>query len=309
MRSQAFARTSFVPVLAIVFASATVSVPLARVPDGRPGLITIDPPGSIDTRPVGISPQGQIVGLYITADGRRHGFLLNRDTYVPIDLSVTYTNAQSINALGQIVGRYDTPDGKMHGYLLSDGVVTTIDFPGAAGFTVVTDINPSGHMVGRYRGVDGKFHGFSLIDGNFTTIDYPGGIGIHGMAINSEGVIAGWYVDPSGRFHGFVLEGGTYTPFDPPGSIMTGTPAGALKINPAGDIVGIYRTASDVPLPCGCSGHGFIYRKGAFTTFDFPDAAVTFNTGINPRGDIVGLYIDRAGRTHGFYAPKGAEDN
>jgi hypothetical protein len=40
------------------------------------GVITLDPPGSVDTRPFGINPQGQIVGLYITGDNTVHGFSL-----------------------------------------------------------------------------------------------------------------------------------------------------------------------------------------------------------------------------------------
>ena len=44
------------------------------------------------------------------------------------------------------------------------------------------------------------------------------------------------------------------------------------------------------------SQHGFIYRNGAFTSFNFLNAISTMNTGIDPRGDIVGLYVDREGR-------------
>src|SRR5229473_454452 len=38
---------------------------------------------------------------------------------------------------------------------------------------------------------------------------------------------------------------------------------------------------------------------GAFTSIDFPGANYTDARGINPRGDIVGLYVG-AGVTHGF---------
>jgi hypothetical protein len=272
-------------------------------------LLSIDPPGSVDTRAFGVSAWGDIVGLYITPDGRTHGFLLSRGEYSTIDVAGSIrTNALAINVLGEVVGRYDSPDNVAHGYLLSHGALTTIDAPDAAGFTVVTDINPSGHLVGRYRGRDGRFHGFSLIDGDFATIDYPDGIGIQGMAINPEDVIAGYYVDAAARFHGFLLDHGSFTTIDPPGSIKTGTDGGVLKINPAGDIAGNYTASGDVPAPCGCSGHGFVYRNGTFSSFDFPGAIATFNQGINPRGDVVGIYMDRAGRRHGFLAPRGAEE-
>src|SRR5260221_14386483 len=56
--------------------------------------------------------------------------------------------------------------------------------------------------------------------------------------------------------------------------------------------------------------HGFLLRKGEFSTIDFPGADVvsTQARGINPQGDIVGLYVskDALGKlhTHGFVATK-----
>jgi hypothetical protein len=75
-----------------------------------------------------------------------------------------------------------------------------------------------------------------------------------------------------------------------------------VKINPAGTLVGCYKTAPGGPQ------HGFIYRNGAFTSFDLPNAISTMNTGVNPQRDIVGIYVDREGRNHGFLAPRGTEE-
>jgi probable HAF family extracellular repeat protein len=295
--------TLHLAILAVAVATTALFTPFAY---GQIRLLTtIDPPNSIDTRAFGINNMGQIVGLYITADNRSHGFLLSHGAYTTIDVPGSIrTNALAINVHGQIVGRYDTPDKRAHGYVLSNGAFTTIDVPGAAGFTTVTDITPSGQMVGRYLGSDGRFHGFSLIDGNFTTIDDPDGIGIQGMAVNRERVIAGYYVDATGRFHGFLLDDGSYTTFDPPGSIGTGSANGVLKINSAGDVVGYYTRVGDAVG----AGHGFLYTDGEFITFDFPDAQFTCNLGINRQGDIVGLYVDQMNRRHGFLAPRGTEE-
>jgi hypothetical protein len=298
-------------------------------------LVTLDPPGSIDTRPFGITSTGDIVGTYFTADQRAHGFFLTRGVYTSIDPpgSVRTTAAgitvlrsrrshngdddENVDVCGghdghdqekherglcqdlAIVGRYDTPDGKAHGYLLGGGTVTTIDFPGAT-FTVATGINPSGHIVGRYRSPDGMFHGFTLIDGSFTTIDYPGAISIQAMAINEEGDIAGYYVDAGGVFHGFLLTDGYFTTFDPPDSIATGMSGGILGINSRGEIAGCYTTADGVT-------HGFVLRNGRYTSFDIRER-FTSNTGVNRQGDIVGLFEDATGRRHGFLAPRGTED-
>src|SRR5215203_6002607 len=160
-------------VLAMTLITAALSAPFASAADGERALVTIDPPGSTDTRPFGINSRGEIVGLFITSDGNTRGFLLSGGEYTTIDFpDAVRTNALAINARGQIVGRYDTPDNVAHGYLLSGGEFTTIDFPGAAGFTVLTDIDPEGRMAGRYRSSDGKFHGFTLTDGVFTTVDH-----------------------------------------------------------------------------------------------------------------------------------------
>jgi hypothetical protein len=304
-------RSPTLPLVAVLVAALTMAMPdhFALAQDNDRSLFSIDPPESVDTRAFGISARGDIVGLYFTLDGRTHGFLLSRGRYSTIDVPGSIrTNALAINAHGDIVGRYDTPDTVAHGYVLSNGAFTTIDAPDATGFTVVTDISPSGHLVGRYRGRDGRFHGFSMIDGDFATIDHPDGIGIQGMAINPEDVIAGYYVDAVARFHGFLLDHGSFTTIDPPDSIKTGIDGGVLKINPAGDIAGNYTASGDVPAPCGCSGHGFVYRNGTFSSFDFPGAIATLNQGINPRGDIVGIYMDRKGRRHGFLAPRGTEE-
>ena len=301
--------------LAMTLAGATLMSPLVSAQSIEDQLVTIDPPGSVDTRPFGISPSRDIVGLYITANGMTHGFLLSAGEYTTIDVpGAIRTNALAINARGDIVGRYDI-GAVAHGYLLRDGVFTTIDFPGAAGFSVLTDIDPAGRVVGRYRGSDGKFHGFLLANGVFTTIDHfdssgnpdMGTQGIQGMAINPSGTIAGYYQDLSGTFHAFLLDQSVYTTIDPPDAKATGGPGGILKIAPDGTVGGSYTGIDDLPAPCGCAGHGFIYRNNTFSRFDVPGAQATSVTGVNPSGDIVGVYTDQLNRRHGFLAPRAAK--
>jgi hypothetical protein len=38
-----------------------------------------------------------------------------------------------------------------------------------------------------------------------------------------------------------------------------------------------------------------------FVSFDYPGATATNARGINSRGDVVGFYVDSAGKTHGFF--------
>ncbi len=65
----------------------------------------------------------------------------------------------------------------------------------------------------------------------------------------------------------------------------------AFGIGPGGDIVGTYTDA-------GGFQHGFLYRRGQFTTIDVPGALAnttgylqTNARGISPTGDIVGSYV------------------
>jgi probable HAF family extracellular repeat protein len=132
-------RTMLVAMCAVTLASMA-HVGVVRAQDS---LSSFDVPGALATRPFGISATGDIVGLYVNADGRTHGFLLRGETVTSIDVpGAIRTNAIGINSQGDVVGRYDTPDGRAHGYLWSAGAFTTIDFPGAT-FTTAAGVSPN----------------------------------------------------------------------------------------------------------------------------------------------------------------------
>ena len=90
-------------------------------------------------------------------------------------------------------------------------------------------------------------------------------------------------------------ESGKFTSINFPGAVDTVECCSAtLNINEEGQIVGGYMDA-------GGTGHGFLLKAGKFRTIDFPDAVYTEALGINPRGFIVGEYIDATNfRSHGF---------
>jgi uncharacterized membrane protein len=79
---------------------------------------TIDVPGAVRTVATAINPQGDIVGRYDSADGRRHGFLLHKGEFTTIDVpGSTDTRAYAINPRGDIVGGYVSADGRGLGFL------------------------------------------------------------------------------------------------------------------------------------------------------------------------------------------------
>src|SRR5262249_13398586 len=69
---------------------------------------TIDDPLAGGTEAWGINDLGQIVGFYIDASGRTHGFLDSGGRFTTIDdpFTTTSTIAGGINDGGQVVGYY-----------------------------------------------------------------------------------------------------------------------------------------------------------------------------------------------------------
>jgi len=111
-------------------------------------------------------------------------------------------------------------------------------------------------------------------------------------AVNNAGVIAGDYVDSSSVQHGMILAGTKLTTVDD--KSCSANSLAFYGINSASTVVGwcVYsKTGEDT---------GVMYSKGKFTTIIFPKGIGTEATGINDKGEVVGLYFDSAGAQHGF---------
>ncbi|HZP23889.1 MAG TPA: hypothetical protein VFB04_10605, partial [Terriglobales bacterium] len=122
----------------------------------------------------------------------------------------------------------------------------------------------------------------------YTTVDYPGAATttLNGGP-NPQGTSVGSFTDAAGVTHGFTLDRhGVFTAFDPPGATAT-TPN---YITPQGTIVGGYLDASGV-------SHGFVLSGGNYTTIDFPGAAGSQLTGLNPSGEYTGFTCSDPGCT------------
>jgi uncharacterized membrane protein len=92
----------------------------------------------------------------------------------------------------------------------------------------------------------------------------------------------------------FYYDGAHYTVLAAPGATL-GTLA--RGVNRHGEVSGTYATGtSSAPI-----ANGFLYRNGAYTTWNVPGAITTGINGINDAGKIVGCFTDSAG-SHGFVA-------
>lgn len=114
--------------------------------------------------------------------------------------------------------------------------------------------------------------------------------------VNNAGAIAGDYVDSASVQHAMILAGKKLTTVDNKAcSPISGTGGIAFfGINSAGAATGwciSAKTGLDI---------GFVYAKGKFTAVNFPKSNGTQPTGINDKGEVVGLYLDSANLTHGF---------
>ncbi len=176
------------------------------------GFTVIDGPGAIRTLARGISPAGDVVGFYETAD-KRHGFLPTRDgVFNTIDLDGTLgpppngTFTQWINARGDIVGSFF--NGTVHGFLMSAGMVTQLDapFPGAIN-TNAPGLNDRGDVVGFYT-VGGRLVSFRRNrHGDYATLEAPTATpaaATLAIGINNIGDIVGQYTH-QGVTRGFVM--------------------------------------------------------------------------------------------------------
>src|SRR5262249_38322004 len=109
-----------------------------------------------------------------------------------------------------------------------------------------------------------------------------------------------------GVTHAFLLSGGQFTSFDFPGAGATRTTG--FGINPRGEIVGLYRsfgTASCEGVVPTFACHGYLLRRGEFTSIDFPRSTYSVANGITPRGDVVATYRDALGVSHGYLLTSG----
>jgi probable HAF family extracellular repeat protein len=213
---------------------------------------TIDNPAANGvTVAVDINNADQIVGYYIDAAMKSHGFLLSGGVFTTLDDPLAGpqgTFANGINAVGQVVGYYQDTNNLAHGFLYDPvhnpsggGTYTTVDDPLATRGTLAFDINAAGQIVGYYADGTG-FHGFLRSNnGSFITLDDPAGVGrTFPQSINDAGQIVGSYSDANNAVHSFLYSNGTFTTLDDPVAV-NGTFAEGIN---TGQISGDYNGAT-----------------------------------------------------------------
>jgi len=251
------------------YASATPSSPIGIALD-----FSIDPatgavaianlqqvyfPGSQFTVPTKINDAGQIVGFYIDAGGKQHGFLLNKGQYSSIDFpGAAATEALAINnwPLPAIAGDYVDAMGKVHGLVCIGGVCLPVNAAFAANLSI-TGINDLGEMAGIYD-LGGQFgtaqtFGFRGFAGLLTPLNYPNSsispvvTSTLFHALNNKSEIAGTaqiQFSDFLRVDAFLEGGGNFEPLE---AGLDGFLADqALGIDDAGILVGSFQDLTGV---------------------------------------------------------------
>jgi uncharacterized membrane protein len=108
-----------------------------------------------------ITDQGEILGRWNDAAGKRYGFLFNQGKFTSFEFPgalSTFTEFAHISSNGDIVGPYSDARARSKSFLLSGGRFTSFDLPGSTALSA-SDVNSAGHIVGSYTDSRGT-HGF-----------------------------------------------------------------------------------------------------------------------------------------------------
>ena len=222
------------------------------------------------------------------------------DTYTPIDFpGAVTTDLGAINESGVMVGSYTDGTGASHGFKFDGDTFAAFDYPGAIS-TAATSVNSRGDIAGFFLDAAKQWHGFVLSDGDFFVQDYPGATtGTFTLGIGANGTLVGEF--KTGQIFGqlgfaWILRDGQYMQLTPPDCSGAPPPhpvqAFALSINPRGDVVG--RLIDAAGRQCAWR----LDKHGEYTILHVPGASITNAKGINPSGEVVGVY--RLGVNHGF---------
>ena len=129
------------------------------------GDLIITFPGAVTTYGDFVNAAGAVVGSYVDADGRPHGFIRNPDgSFTTIDVpempNLEFLFVNTITDFGVVAFRAKAVNDVLRSYiLLPDGILYEVRLPGSVN-TVVRNVNQDGSIIGYYDLTDGRRYGF-----------------------------------------------------------------------------------------------------------------------------------------------------
>ena len=122
-------------------------------------------PGAVNTYADFVNAAGAVVGSYVDADGRPHGFIRNPDgSFTTIDVpempNLEFLFVNTITDFGVVAFRAKAVNDILRSYLLlPDGILYEVRLPSSVN-TVVRNVNQDGSIIGYYDLTDGQRYGF-----------------------------------------------------------------------------------------------------------------------------------------------------
>jgi hypothetical protein len=165
---------------------------------------TIDPPGSVDTFPTAISPDGKVTGFFDNASGQAVGFTLINgvyDIFSPAGWATTYP--AGINNAGQVAGTYTlSGGGPSAGFAYQAGNPPITFFPNGVTEVVIGGINAAGNIAGSYLTDANIWGGLMWAPWGYGPFEFEAPAGASAFfetAINDSSDMAGVYENPKSK--------------------------------------------------------------------------------------------------------------
>lgn len=291
-------------------------------------------PGDVAATPYSISTDGRIGGLSVSSSGDLHGFFWQNGSMFGLAPRAgdKWSWVKAVNAAGSAVGISLPDSSNAFPVLWQNGTVTQLETPTGLQGGQATALNDSGDYIVNQaifrKGTLTAFSGFTpsteaaalngagqvagyvdsnaaiWLDGSITTVGVlPGYDYARGAVISEGGTLVGTAANASDNLPvGFMYKNGTFT-----------------KIAPlAGDDIVLPHGVNDSGIAVGSSSKGFVtvrgflFQNGVTQPLDSLIGTTTSGWqilqayGINNKGQIIGLAIDKNAVNHGvLLQPKG----
>jgi hypothetical protein len=160
--------------------------------------ISFDPPGSVETDPLGMSPANTVFGTYLGGDLSYHGFLFDEffNTIVVDYPGATGTQVNGLNGINQAVGSVTLPGSPIEkAFFWQNGAFTILPLAEAVGSEAFA-LNENGVVTGNFADEANTQHGFvwKPSTGQVLIINAPGGgKNMVITAINNHAQVLGYY--------------------------------------------------------------------------------------------------------------------
>jgi hypothetical protein len=269
-------------------------------------LITLDPPGSVNTFVWAIDGNN-VLGSTTAENGAYFIYNGSTYTYEPVGSGINLSNSPDAISGSGAVGWLRTfdptaPSGSEFGsagILWNGSTSTELDVPGSStssngtSRTTRAEAISGANIVGTYvtaasdPNVDDPVHGFLYNGSTYTTLDPAGSVLTHPVAISGSNVV-GNYSTADNIIRGFLYSGSTYTTLDVPGATATWPVAVS-----GSTVVGVFSDSS------GLFGHSFLFNGSGYTILAVPGSIQTTVSDVSG-ANVVGVYTDSNHVEHAF---------